>query len=134
MKKVILLLIATLMVLLGLTGVLWPEGVMQLAMYSFTPGGVWVAAVVRVAIGALLFIGAAAARTPKTVRLIGLIILVAGIAGALLPAERAQLLKDRIVRGPDALRIAACFPLAAGIFIGLSTLTKERRPEGAVLS
>ena len=132
MKKVILLVIATLMALLGLVGVFWPEGLTQLATFSFTASGLWVAAAVRVGIGALLFVGATAACTPRTIRLIGLIILVAGIATVLLPAERAQLLKDWITRGPDTLRIAACLPLAAGIFIGLSTLTKERRAEGAV--
>jgi hypothetical protein len=28
--------------------------------------------------------------------------------------------------GPDALRIAACFPLAVGFFILVATLTKPR--------
>ena len=126
--KTIALLIAALMVLLGLTGVLWPEGLMQLAMYSFTATGLYVAAAVRVVLGALLFIVARATRTPKTLRVIGLIILVAGIATALIPAERAQLMKDWWMgHGPDTLRIAACFPLAVGIIIGISALTAERK-------
>jgi hypothetical protein len=124
--KTIALLIAALMVLLGLTGVLWPEGLMRLATYSFTATGLYVAAAVRVVLGALLFIVARATRTPKTVRVIGLLILVAGIATALIPAERAQLMKEWwIAHGPDTLRIAACFPLAAGLFIAGSTLAKS---------
>ena len=127
--KAIALIIALIMVSLGLTGVLWPEGLMQFATFSFTRSGLYVAAAVRIVMGALLFFAASSTRTPKTVRVIGLIILVAGIATALIPAERALAMKDWwVARGPDTLRIAACFPLAVGIFIGLSTLTKERKP------
>jgi hypothetical protein len=127
--KAIALLIALLMVLLGLTGVLWPEGLMQLATYSFSRTGMYVIAAVRIVLGALLFFAASNTRTPKTVRVIGLIILIVGIATAFIPAERALALKDWwIAHGPDTLRIAACFPLAVGIFIGLSALTKDRKP------
>jgi uncharacterized protein YjeT (DUF2065 family) len=125
--RAIALLIAALMVLLGLTGVLWPEGLMQLAVYSFTATGLYVVAAVRIVLGALLIIVARATRTPKTVRVIGLILLIAGIVTALIPAERARLMKDWWMgHGPDTLRIAACFPLAAGLFILGSTLAKSR--------
>ena len=125
--KAIALFIAAMMVVLGLTGVLWPEGLMQLATYSFTGTGLYVIGAVRIILGGLLFVAASATRTPKTIRVIGLIVLVAGIATALIPADRALAMKDMwLSRGPDALRIAACFPLAVGIFIGLSALTKRR--------
>ncbi len=126
--RVIALLIAALMVLLGLTGVLWPEGLMQLVTYSFTQSGIYVVAAVRVVLGVLLLIAARSTRTPKTMRVIGVILLVAGIGTALIPVERAQLMKDWwIARGPDTLRILACFPLAAGIIIGISALTAARK-------
>ena len=125
--KAIALFIGGLMVLLGLTGVFWPEGLMQLATYSFSRTGMYVVAAARIVIGALLFFAASATRTPKTVRVIGLIILLAGIATALIPVERALEMKDWwIARGPDMLRIAACVPLAVGLFIAGSTLTRGR--------
>jgi hypothetical protein len=125
--KIIALLIAALMILVGLIGVVWPEGLMEFSKYSFTATGIYVAAIVRMAMGLLLFVAAKATRTPKTVRVIGLIILVAGVATALVTVERAQLLRDWwLGRGPDALRIAACFPLAVGFFVAGSTLTKSR--------
>ena len=127
--KAIALLIALLMVLLGLTGVLWPEGLMQLAGYSFSRTGWYVVAAARVVLGGLLFFAASATRTPKTVRVIGLIILVVGIVGAFIPIERAMAMKDWLLdRGPDNLRIAACLPLVVGIFVGLSALTKQAKP------
>ena len=124
--KAIALFIAALLVLFGLSGVLWPEGLMQLVTYSFSRTGLYVVAAVRIVLGALLFFAAASTRTPKTLRVIGLIILVAGIVTALIPAERALAMKDWFLgRDPNLLRIAVCFPLAVGIFIGWSTFSRR---------
>ena len=125
--KAIAFFIAALLVLFGLTGVLWPEGLMQLAKYSFSRTGLYVVAAARVVLGGLLFFAASATRTPKTIRVIGLLVLIAGIVTAVISPERADLMKDWLVaRGPDTLRIAACIPLAAGLFIAGATLTKSR--------
>ena len=125
--KTIALLIALLMVSLGLTGVVWPEGVMQFATYSFTATGLYVAAAVRIVLGGMLLFAATATRTPRTIRIIGLLILVAGIATALISVERAQSMKDWwLGHGPHVLRIAACVPLAVGIFLAWATIS--RRP------
>jgi hypothetical protein len=127
--KAIAIFIAALMVLLGLTGVLWPEGLMQSATYAFSRNGMYLIGAVRVILGGLLFFAASATRTPKTIRVIGLIILLAGIATAVISPERAVLMKVWLLaRGPDTLRIAACIPLVVGIFVGLSALTKGRKP------
>src|SRR3954467_5889041 len=102
--KTIALLIATLVALLGLTGVLWPEGLMQVATYSFSRTGLYVIAAARVVLGGLLFFAASSTRTPKTIRVIGLLILIAGIATALISPERADLMKVWLTaRGPDTL-------------------------------
>ena len=67
--KIIALLIALLMVSLGLTGVVWPEGVMQFATYSFTATGLYVAAAVRIVLGGMLLFAATATRArPKSKR------------------------------------------------------------------
>ena len=125
--KIIALGIAALMILVGLTGVLWPEGLIGLMTYSFTSTGIYVAAISRMVLGGLLLVAAQATRTPKTVRVIAVIIFLAGVATALINPDRAQLLKDWwLSHGPDALRIAACFPLAVGFFILFATLTKPR--------
>ena len=116
------------MIALGLTGVLWPEGLMNLAVYSFTKSGTYVVAAIRILLGTFLFTAAGASRMPKTIRVIGFVIFAAGIVGLLLSHEPAQRLSEWFVaKGPDAFRIAACIPLAAGIIVGLSALTKERK-------
>ena len=125
--KAIALGFAALMILVGLTGVLWPEGLVDLMKYSFTSTGIYVAAISRMVLGALLLVAAGATRTPKTIRVIAVIIFLAGVATALISPDRAQVLKDWwLSHGPDFLRIAACFPLAVGFFILVATLTKPR--------
>jgi hypothetical protein len=126
MKKVILLLTAALMILLGLTGVFWPTGLIDFAKWSFTPKGIYVAAAVRVVIGLLLLVAAGATATPKTVRVLGAILLAAGIATAFLNADMAQRLASWwLENGEDRLRITACVPLAVGIFLGGVTLFRK---------
>jgi len=126
--KIIALFIATLMVLLGLTGVFWPEGVMELAKYSFTASGIYIMAIVRVVIGALLFIAAPAARTPKMLRVIGAIIFAAGVGSFFLsPARGQELIEWWAARGPDTFRIVACVPLIAGLLVGGVTLFNDRK-------
>jgi hypothetical protein len=125
--KIISLGIAALLILVGLTGVLWPEGLMGLMTYSFTSAGIYVAAITRMILGGLLLVAAQATRTPKTIRVIAVIIFLAGVATALISPDRAQLLQAWwLSHGPDPLRIAACFPLAVGFFILVATLTKPR--------
>lgn len=126
--RIIALLIAAFLVLIGLTGVFWPEGLMGLLKYSFTSRGLYVIASARMLVGALLLLAAGATRTPRTVRVLGIIVFLSGVATALITTEQAQLLKDWwIAKGPDALRIAACLPLAAGCFLAGTTLTKNPR-------
>ena len=124
--KIIALLIAIFLVLLGLTGVFWPEGLMNLLVYSFSAKGLYVIAIARMLVGVLLFVAARATRTPKTVRVIAILIFVAGAATMAISAEQAQAFKDWwIAKGPDSLRILACLPLAAGCFLAGTTLTKN---------
>jgi hypothetical protein len=124
--KALLLLCATLMIAFGLTGIFWPEGLLNLATYSLTKSGAYVVAAIRILLGTFLFTGAGAARTRKTIRVIGAVIFTAGIVGVLISHEPAQRLSEWFVaKGPDVFRIAACIPLAVGIFIGWATLSRR---------
>ena len=125
--KALVLLSAVLMIALGLTGVFWPEGLMELAKYSLTKSGTYVLAAIRILLGTFLFTCAGATRTPKTVRVIGGIIFTVGLVGVLIGQEPAQRWSEWwLANRADAFRIAACLPLAAGLFIAGSALTKGR--------
>ena len=121
--RTIVLVIAALLVALGLTGVLYPEGLTGLLKYSFTPTGIMVVGIARIVVGVLLFLAARGSRIAKTVRVNAVIIVIAGIAGFFLSPERAAALASSILeKGPDRLRLIACLPLAVGLFIGGSAL------------
>lgn len=126
MKKIILLVIAVLMIGLGLTGVLWPAGLMDFARWSFTPTGLFVAEAVRIIIGLLLVVAAGAAATPTAVRLIGVILIAAGIATTFLNSDTAPRVASWwLENGEDRLRITACLPLAIGLFLGGVTVFQK---------
>lgn len=123
------LLIAALLILLGLTGVFWPEGLMGLAKYSFSPKGILVIGIARIVLGALLVLAAKGSRTPKTLRVIGTIVVLAGIGTLFITPERAQpLMSWWLDFGPDRLRMIACLPLVIGLFLGGSALFVDRKP------
>jgi hypothetical protein len=127
MKRTIVLLIAVLLLVLGLTGVLWPAGLTSLARWTFSPQGLYTGAGVRVLIGALLIVAAGATAMPKTVRVIGAIIFVAGTLTALLSVETAQRMAGWFFdNGEDRFRMAACLPLAVGLFLGGITFFRKR--------
>ena len=124
--KALLLVSAALLILLGLTGVFWPEGLMDLAKYSFTTSGTYAVGALRILIGTFFFLCAKATRTPRTVRVIGAVIFTAGIVGVLLSHDPAQRLSEWwLAKGPDAFRIVACLPLVVGLFVAGSTLTRS---------
>jgi hypothetical protein len=126
--KALLLLCAAVLILLGLTGVFWPEGLMDLAKYSFTTSGTYAIGALRILVGTFLFLCAKASRTPRTIRVIGAVIFTVGIVGVLLSHEPAQRVSEWLLaKGSDTLRIVACLPLAVGFFIAGSTLTKGSR-------
>ena len=126
MKRIIVLLIAVLLLALGLTGVLWPAGLTGLARWTFSPQGLYTGAGARVLIGALLIVAAGATAMPKTVRVIGAIIFVAGTLTALLSVETAQRMAAWFFdNGEDRLRMVACLPLAVGLFLGGITFFRK---------
>jgi hypothetical protein len=123
--KTIVLFLAAVMVLFGLTGVLWPEGVTQVAKYSVNSTGLYVVAAVRIILGSLLFIGARATRMPKTLRVIGILIFLAGVSTLFMSVQRTQAIVDAMLaHGAEFFRVAACVPLIVGLLIGGAALTK----------
>lgn len=119
--------LATSMAVIGLVR---PEIITSLLRYSFSPTGLYVVAIVRLAIGLILFLGARGSRAPRTMRILGVMICVAGVAGAALAVftlERGHTLTQWwSIQEPGFVRVAAVFALALGSFIAYATA--PRRP------
>lgn len=124
--KTLALAIAVAMIFLGLTGILWPECLVRVGQYSFTPTGLYVVAIIRLAIGLVSFLAAPASRAPRTLRILGVLVCVAGVATALLSIERAQALMEWwSVHGLGFIRVAAAVVLAVSSFIAYVTAPRR---------
>jgi hypothetical protein len=118
--------IAVLMICLGLTGLAWPEGLEKIGHFSFTQIGLYIVAIIRIAIGLVLFLAAPASRAPKTLRVIGVLVCVAGVTTALISIQWAQALMDWWSgHGVGFIRIAAVVVVGIGSFIAYATAPRR---------
>jgi hypothetical protein len=126
LMKVLAFLVALLMILLGVTGLLGPNRLLSIAEYAATPGGLYVAAAIRLAIGIILLGAAAGSRFPNTLRVLGALALIGGIATLFLGVERARAIADwASAQGTTVIRGFAVFAVAIGGFLAYAVSNKS---------
>ena len=106
-----------------------PRGLVQFADLFLTPGGLWFAVVLRIAMGVLLWVTAAASRTPLVFRIFGTLFILSGIALPFVGLDR-MLEVAAWGSGLDdwVLRCVGLLAAALGVFIIWSVL--PRKSEG----
>ena len=125
--KILAFVIALIIVGLGLTGIFCPDCLVRIGHYSFTPVGLYVVAVLRVAIGLVFFLAAPASRAPRTLRILGVVVCIAGVVTAFLTVERAQALLDWwTAHGGAFVRFGGCVAIFLGSFIAYLTAPVRR--------
>lgn len=107
-----------LVVLVGVWVLVRPGGLIDFADTFLTPTGFWVAVALRLLLGALLWIVAAASRTPLALKVLGALVFVSGLALPVIGLERMQAIADWGA-GLDAyqLRLVALVTAGLGAFI-----------------
>lgn len=105
----------------GLVGILVPSGLVWIAQHAVTSGAFYVIAIVRVAFGLVLISVASVSRAPKTLRALGYIILIAGIAAALtgwLAIDSARaIIEWRLQQGSGVVRLTSVVFVILGGFV-----------------
>jgi hypothetical protein len=125
--KILALAIGVLIILFGLTALVWPEGLLRMGQYSLTQTGLYVIAALRIAIGLVLFLAATGSRAPRTLRVIGILVCVLGVVTALVTLEWArELMAWWSNHGPGFIRVAAVVVVGLGSFIAYSTAPRTR--------
>jgi hypothetical protein len=125
--RALTLVVAAFIMVVGVAGVLAPASLMTLARYSVTPVGLYVVAAVRVGIGLVLILAAPISRAPKSLRALGAVALVAGLATPLLGAERARAIVDwQLSQGTSLIRVGAGLALAFGGFVAFAVAGGRR--------
>ena len=117
-------------VTVGGVGILAPSSLVWIAQHSVTSGVFYLIATVRVAFGLVLISAASASRAPKAVRVLGYVILIAGITTALtglLAIGRARDIIDWWWQlGSGAVRLTGVLVLALGGFIAYACAPARR--------
>jgi len=94
-----------------------------------TPVGLYTIAALRVAIGLVLMLVAPISRVPRTLRVVGAVVLVAGLATPLFGVERTRAILDwESTQGTALIRVVAGLVLATGGFVAFA-VTAGRRPK-----
>ena len=115
------LLIALFIMTVGLVGVFAPDSLMTVERYVVTPLGLFVVAALRVGIGLVLILVARISRAPKTLRALGALVVVAGLATPLFGVDRARAVIDwEAAQGTALIRGLAGLGVAIGGFIAFA--------------
>ncbi len=113
--------VALVIMAIGTVGILVPSALVWIAQHSLTSGAFYVIATVRVAFGLILISVASASRAPKTLRILGYLILISGVTTALtglVAIERARvIIEGWSQQGPSVLRLTGVPVLALGGFV-----------------
>jgi hypothetical protein len=116
------LLVAIFTIVIGIVGLISPDSVTAVRrLYFATPVGLYAAGAVRVAMGLVVILSAPASRAPKTLRALGAVMSMQGLAAALLGPDRARaVLEWETMQGTALLRVGAAVALAAGVFLAFA--------------
>lgn len=125
--KPLALLVALLIMVVGIVGVVAPDRLMAIGQYVITPVGLFAVAALRVGIGLVLWLVAPISRTPKTLRALGAVVFVAGLATPLFGVERARAMADwGATQGPAVVRGVAGLVVAIGSLVAFAVATGRR--------
>ncbi len=126
------LLVALFTIVVGLVGIVSPDSVTTVRrQYFATPVRLYAAGAVRVAMGLVLILVAPTSRAPRTLRALGAVVCMQGLAAMLFGPERARAILDwETTQGTALLRVGAAVALATGGFVAFA-VTGHRPKSGA---
>jgi hypothetical protein len=93
-----------------------PHVLLSLGRSVMTPGGLYAIAALRVALGLSFVLAARASRAPRTLRVLGIIVIIAGLTTPWFGVARARLVLDWLA-GAGFMRLAAGVAMAIGGFL-----------------
>ena len=93
-----------------------------------TPTGLYAIAVLRIAIGLVVVFAAPVSRAPRTLRVLGLVVIIAGLMTPWFGVTRARATLSWVASaGPLLMRLDACVGMAMGGFLVYAFRAPTRR-------
>jgi len=122
--------VALLIFALGVGGVLEPSGLVWIAQHSLTSGVFFAVAAVRVAFGVVLISAAAVSRAPTAMRILGIVVVIAGITTAVMAlvgmGVARQIVEWWLLQGYVIVRLSAALILVLGAFVAYACAPTRR--------
>ncbi len=107
----------------GLLGIISPEQLAAFARLFLTPGGLWLAAAIRVVLGVVFVLAAPQSRLPWTVRAVGTVSILGGVITPVLGIDRhRQILDWWMGRGAGFMRSWSMVALVIGVILTYATI------------
>jgi hypothetical protein len=123
-------LVALITIVVGIVGLISPDSVTTVRrLYFATPVRLYAAGAVRLAMGLVLILCAPASRAPRTLRALGAVVCMQGLAATLFGLDRARAILEWEAMHTALLRAGAAVALATGGFIAFA-VTKPRPKSG----
>jgi len=120
------LLIGLFLVAIGMCGVAAPHGLLTAVRFVLTPRGLYLVAAVRVVFGVILVLVASSC-APRVLRLLGFIMLLAGLTTPFFGVDRARAMLDWwSAQGPAFMRLWAGLAVALGAFVVYAVAPRRR--------
>lgn len=112
---------------LGALGVVAPAALLDFGRSLLAPPAIYWVAAVRVVFGALLILVAAASRVPRTLRWVGIVLVVAGLATPWFASGRFREAFEWFAgQGTALVRLVALLPLAFGLLLAYLVRSRPR--------
>jgi len=125
--KFLALLLALFVIVVGIAGVVRPEILITVGRYVITPAGLYAVAALRVGFGLVLIFVALKSRAPRTLRALGAVVVVAGLATPLFGVERARAIFDwEAAHGTALIRVGAGLAIVLGSFLAFAIAAGRR--------
>ena len=120
--------VALFAITVGVVGIVSPDGLTTARRHVLdTPGGLYVTGAIPVAMGLVLILFAPRSRTPKILRVLGVITALQGIVPQFIGIDRGRIiLEQETMWGVAALRVGAVVALATGCFIAFVVTPRPR--------
>ena len=118
--RIAALLLALFTIVVSMMGIVSPDRAMTLRRLYYTPTGLYVGGAVRVAMGLVLILAASSSRWPRTLRALGAVMCLQGLAANLLGLERARAILEWEAMHTALLRAGAVVALVTSGFVAFA--------------
>ena len=122
--RIAALFVALFTIVVGIGGLISPESGTEIRrLYFATPVRLYTAAALRMSMGLVVILAAPVSRAPKTLRALGAVMCMQGLAATLMGSDHARaILEWETMQGTALLRVGAAVALAAGAFMAFAVI------------